>query len=494
VLGGAFDTRDLQGVTAFGTGRLQHVYFGGIRASQGYRDNSALDRHALSGKWLYSPGTGAWTVGLIARSYNFDTEAPGYLTRAEAAATPRLSPPFSHSDSGEQRTRHVSVHLDRLFGDVAVALKGYRQTYTTQRWVRFTEASVQQERLEDESQGGVTGTLTWRPRALAAREASLSFGGDAQVQDNVAQRYRTVERARDGLLRDQDFGFSNGGAYAMADLRPAPWLRVNGGLRADRIGGDFRNVLGGTSLPILDYGTIWQPKVGVVATVREGVNVYGNIGRSFQVGVGAAAYGTGPLTYSKNDGWETGVRLARGARLSARLGVWGQDASDELRLKFDNSGDSENVGRTRRRGWNVEATARPGRRLYAWVSYTRQKATLVEPGAAAPELRGHELNHVPRYTAKWGLDVIASSRATFSLWTEAQGDYYLTTANAEGRFGGRALTSLDAFVAVHRALSLGAHLKNLTNAYHEYVWFDGVHSLHSPGERRAVSVTTTLAF
>jgi iron complex outermembrane receptor protein len=174
--------------------------------------------------------------------------------------------------------------------------------------------------------------------------------------------------------------------------------------------------------------------------------------------------------------------------------VWGQDASDELRLKFDNSGDSENVGRTRRRGWNVEAAARPHPRLSAWVSYTRQTATLVEPGATAPELRGHELNHVPRYTAKWGLDATASSRATLSLWTEAQGDYYLTSANAEGRFGRRTLVNLDAYVKVHRALSLGAHLKNLTDAYHEYAWFDGVQSLHSPGERRAFSVTTTVEF
>ena len=312
VLGGAFDTGDLQAVTAFGTGRLQHVYFGGIRASEGYRDNSALDRHALSGKWLYSPASGAWTVGVIARSHDFDTEAPGYLTRTEAAATPRLSPDFSRSDGGEQHTRHLSVHLDRLFGDVAVSVKGYRQTFASQRWVRFTAAGAQQERLEDETQTGVTGTVTWRPRALAARDATLSVGGDAQVQDNLAQRYGTVVRVRGARLRDQAFDFSHGGAYAMADLRPARWLRVNGGLRADRIGGDFRNVLAGSSLPILDYGTIWQPKVGVVATVREGVNVYGNLGRSFQIGVGAGAYRDRPAEAVQER--RLGGRRAAGAR------------------------------------------------------------------------------------------------------------------------------------------------------------------------------------
>jgi iron complex outermembrane recepter protein len=137
-------------------------------------------------------------------------------------------------------------------------------------------------------------------------------------------------------------------------------------------------------------------------------------------------------------------------------------------------------------------TARPHGRLYAWASYTRQKATLIEPGLSAPERRGNELNHVPRDTAKWGLDVTPAARATVSMWTEVQGDYHLTTANAEGRFGARRLVNLDGFLKVHRVLTLGAHLKNLTGASHEYVWFDGSQTLHSPGERRAFSVTTTV--
>jgi iron complex outermembrane recepter protein len=493
-LAGAFGTQDVQGTGAFSTGRLSHVYFGGYRTSDGYRDHSDLDRYAFAGKWRYTPAADRWTLGVTARSHDFDTQAPGYLTLAQSRLTPQFSPAFSATDGGEQHTRHVSANFDRLFGTVALSVKGYRQTFATQRWVRFTEPSAQQERLEDETQTGALATVTWRPGALAARDGVVSFGADVQSQDNIAQRYRTIDRVRGPLLRDQAFDFANGGAYAMTDLRPVRWLRVNGGLRADRVGGDFTNVITGARLPILDYGTIWQPKVGVLAVVREGVNVYGNAGRSFQVGVGSAAYGTAPLTYSKNDGWEAGVRLAPVRSLAARVGIWGQDASDELRLKFDNSGDSENVGRTRRRGWNVEVTARPHQRVYAWASYTRQKATLAEPGAATPELRGHELNHVPHYTAKWGVDVTASSIVSVAAWTEAQGDYFLTTRNAEGRFGGRRLTSVDVFVRPHRAVSIGGHVKNLTSAYHEYAWYDGTQTLHSPGERRAVSVTTTVEF
>ena len=495
LLGGAYGTRDFQAVTAFSTARLSHVYFGGYRRSDGYRDNADLDRSSLSGKWLYTPAAGGWALSATARAYDFDTQAPGYLTPAEVAANPRQSPAFSATDGGRQQTRHVSLHLDRQFSSaLALSVKAYRQAFEQQRWVRFTAAGAQQERLEDETQTGALVTLTWRPAAWASRDATLSSGADVQVQDNMAQRYRTVARARTALLRDHAFDFSNGGAYVMADTRPVSWLRVNGGVRADRVGGGFADGLSRAQLPAIDYGTIWQPRVGATAIVREGVTLYANYGRSFQVGVGSGAYSRTPLDHSKNDGWEAGVHLTPVPGLVGRVGVWGQDASDELRLKFDNSGDSENVGRTRRRGWNIEVTAKPHPTTFVWGTYTRQRATLVEPGPTQPELREHELNHVPHYTAKAGIDVTPSRVLSVSLWTEAQGDYYLTPANAPDRFGGRRLTNLDAFVRLRQTVTFGAHVKNLFNGYHEYAWFDGVTTLHSPGERRSVSVSSTVEF
>jgi iron complex outermembrane receptor protein len=245
---------------------------------------------------------------------------------------------------------------------------------------------------------------------------------------------------------------------------------------------------------VIEYGTIWQPKVGVLAVARDGVNLYANYGRSFQVGVGAAAFSTLPLGHSTNDGWEGGVRLAPASWLTTRVGVWGQDASDELRLKFDNSGDSENVGKTRRRGWNLDVTAKAHRTTYVWGTLTRQRATLVEPGATQPQLRGKELNHVPRFTAKAGVDVSPARRVSVSLWADVQTDYFLTTANAEGKFGDRRLVHVDSLWRVHPSMTLGLHAKNIFNGYHEYAWFDGATTLHSPGEARAFYATSTWEF
>jgi iron complex outermembrane receptor protein len=495
LLGGAFGTGDIQGVTAFNTGRVAHVYFGGYRRSDGYRDHSDYDRYALSGKWFYTPASNAWRVGAIARTYDFDTQAPGYLTPAQLALDPRQSPAFSAADGGIEHTDHLSLHVDRqLSATLAFSGRAYRQTFEQQRWVRFTEAGSQQERLEDEAQTGALATLTWRPARLAGHDATFSWGADYQAQDNLARRYATIDRVRGATLRDQDFDLSSGGAYVSSDLRAWRWLRVTAGLRADRVGGDFVNQSTGAQLPIIDYGTIWQPKAGLLAMVRDDVAIYGNYGRSFQIGVGAGAYSRLLLDHSRNDGWEAGVRLTPSARFTARIGVWGQDASDELRLKFDNSGDSENVGKTRRRGWNVDVTARPHATTYVWGTITRQKATIVEPGATQPQLRGHELNHVPRFTAKAGVDVVPVRPLAVSAWTDIQTDYYLTPANTEGKFGDRRLVHVDAIVRINRSTRLGVHAKNLFDAFHEYVWFDGSTTLHSPSETRAFYVTSTWEF
>jgi iron complex outermembrane receptor protein len=381
LLGGAFGTGDLQGTTAFATGRVSQVYFGGVRTSTGYRDNSDLDRYTVSGKWVYTPASETWSVGVIARAYDFDTQAPGYLTRQQAADTPRFSPAFSATrrrraadatpePAPRPPVRHGGGVAEGLSADVSDAAV----------FLRFTTAGAQQERFEDETQTGALATVTWRPAGLASVAGLVSAGADVQTQDNIARRYGTVNRVRGAVLRQWDFDFTNGGGYVMGDVRPIPWLRVSGGVRADRVGGDFVNGLNGQTLPIIDYGTIWQPKLGVLATLREGINFCGNVGRSFQVGVGASAFGTQPLSHSKNDGWEGGVRLAPRPWLAARVGVWGQDASDELRLKLDNSGDSENVGRTARRGWNVELTAwRSGWSCPAWCRWPPSSCARCRP-------------------------------------------------------------------------------------------------------------------
>ena len=191
-----------------------------------------------------------------------------------------------------------------------------------------------------------------------------------------------------------------------ADLRPASWLRVVGALRADRFDGEFTNLGNNARTPIIGYGTIWQPKLSVSITPQRRTQLYASYGRAFQIGSGAAAYGTKPLEASKNDGYELGARITPMKDITLRLAVWRQTATDEVRLKPDNSGDSENVGETKRDGFDLEATWRVHTRLTLWAAYTGQKGKFVNPGTrpADAALRDKEIDHIPDFTLKAGVD------------------------------------------------------------------------------------------
>jgi iron complex outermembrane receptor protein len=313
----------------------------------------------------------------------------------------------------------------------------------------------------------------------------------------VQQRFRASARAREAALRDHAFTFDNGGGFARVDATLGGRLRVDAGLRLDRVGGDFRNTQTGETLPGLDYGWIPQPKASATLAVARALSLYGNYGRGFQVGTGVAAYGrpapgARPLTYSRNDGYEGGVVVQPAAAVRLRAGAWRQDAADEVRLRFDNSGDSENVGRTRRTGVDVEATVRPLRAVSLWGALTTQRAVLVEPGPLNAAARGRRLNHVPDWTAKYGADWSPTPRVNASFWAYGQGAYHLTDANTLPRFGGYTAVNADLSVRLARGVAVGVALQNAFDRYYEYVWYDGAQTQHSPANGRGLALTVSL--
>lgn len=489
---GSFGTTEGQLVAATQRGGYSQTLAGSYRTTDGYRDNSELTKYTASGKWFYRTPSDRLSIGLIGRLHDLETDAPGYLTLAQSRATPTASPAFSESDGGDISTHQLSLHADVTpTTTTALTVRAYGQAFNRNRFVRFTAAGAQQERREDENQYGLISQFTWRPQALRAQDVVVSMGADWQTQDNLQQRFRTANRVRAAVLRDYDFTFSNRGGFAQLDVAPVSPLRVHAGVRVDGFDGEFTNKVTRATSPILDYGTVWQPKFGAIFTPRAGYSLYGNYGRSFQIGTGIGAYGTAPLRPSRNDGWEVGVSTAPTSRLTLRAGVWQQDASDEVRLKFDNSGDSENVGQTERKGIDVEGTFAIGGGVSAWGAFTSQRATLVEPGLTQPTLKGKRLNHVPDWTTKLGVDWSHRSGLAISAWTFGQDDYFLTPANTTAKFGSYFATNLDVSWR-WRTATVGLAMQNVFDRYFEYAWFDGTQTLHSPANGRGVLLNITL--
>lgn len=497
-LTGAFGTAEGQMAAGVETGKLSQNYFVGYRRSGGFRDHADLDRVSLAGKWFYD--WGAVRIGGIARYSQAEAEEPGYLTDADAYTNRRRSYAVSASDGGRRRLSQYSVHLDAdITGDLGLSAKGYANALNDDRFVRFSANVAQQRRLTRETHYGAVATLHYHPTVAFVHRLMLEAGGDVQVQDNDSLRWLTADRRITSQTRDQAFGLTVAGGYVQAVVEPTAWLSITPAWRFDTLSGTLRNRLNGKRYSINDYGTISQPKLSVAITPIGGVTAYANYGRTFQIGVGAGAYRVPPRTTnldpSINEGWEAGVKLARGRWLQARVALWEQTASGEIKRRLnDPSGDSDNLGATRRSGLDVQLSLRPVQAVRAWGAYSYQRARIVTPDPATPSQAGNWIDHVPRNLFSAGIDVTPADRWRVSLWGNGQSRYELTPANSLPRYGAYLVVTGEVAWRVLPALEVAAQVKNIGNRDYEYVWFDGTQVLHSPADRRAVygSVRLTL--
>ncbi len=493
VMAGDYATLEAQALAGFRSGGFSQTYFAGYRTNDGYRDHAQITKHSLAGKWFYSGAGDRWRVGLSARVHEFAADAPGYLTRADAAANPRASAAYASGDGGDQNNEQFSLHADgQITDELHASLKLYHHDVLRHRYVRFSAAAAQQERIEDEAHAGGILTAFWKPADLGF-PLQLEAGVERHEQDALNQRYRTVDRVRQANTRNHHYDLGNTGGYVSFDARPAAWLRLQGGLRADRFDGEMLNLASNTRTPIIPYGTIWQPKLGASAQVHSTTQLYASYGRAFQIGSGAGAYASKPVDYSRNDGYEAGIRYAPRSDLSLRAAFWRQTATDEVRLKADNSGDSENVGETLRQGVDLELSWKAHALAEIWAAWSVQSAELVEPGLTQPQLKGKQLDHVPDQSVKIGVDSRITTAFSTSVWLYGQDAYYLTNNNATGRFGGYITVNADLRYRWKKA-TFGVHVKNIFDEYYEYVWHDGAQTLHSPADGRTILATVAFEF
>ncbi len=501
---GSFDTRELQVLKGIEDANWSQNYSFSYQSSSGYRDHADAARMSFSGKWFYTADNDAWRAGLIARHYKADADEPGYLSRFDSRDRPRQSYVNNATDTGEREMNQISLHLDTNLTDtLSLASKAYVNTFEDRRWTQYWRTSSQQERYADETQYGALSSLTWRPEVEHLHAFALEGGAEVQRQENESLRYRTLQRSRVTQTRDQNFDLNVYGAYLQAVIEPTDTLKIIPAYRVDRLYGNYRNELTNERADVNDYGLIKQPKLSVVYSPWQQASFYANWGRSYQVGVGSAAYRlasqSDDLKPSINDGWEAGIKFRPADWLDGRIAYWEQEASDEVQRKLNDAvGDAENVGQTLRKGWDLQVNLYPTEASSIWLSYSRQFSEILKPNPNLPASKGKEMDHVPHHLYAAGTTYQLTPALQLSAWANGQSDYYLERTNSTGKYGDYILLNLGAVYQVSPTLSVDLQAKNITNRYYEYAWYDdsaGVRqSLHAPGDGRALYAGLTLDF
>lgn len=344
---GSFNTHEVQSGLGYEKDGFSQNYAISYRGSDGYRDHSQSDKNSFSGKWAFKPNDEKYNIGLSLRWSEAEAQEPGYLTYQEQLISTTQSMPRNATDGGKRQMGQVSTHFDlHLTATLFWSNKAYSNTYRDQRFVKFEPVFGQVERLRDETQYGAITSLTYHPVLDWLNDFSVESGFDFQQQDNRYQQYSANNGVR-GATRssDESWNFLNYGGYIQAVIKPTSWLKITPGYRADRVDGNLTNLNPRTKFPtvfniINDYGIISQPKIGAVLTPIEGYSLYGNWGRSFQVGLGSATYkapAAASIAPSINDGWEVGVKLKPLDWAEARIAYWRQDASNEMSRNLKDS-------------------------------------------------------------------------------------------------------------------------------------------------------------
>lgn len=507
---GSFNTRELQLAVGHEEGNFAQNYLLAKQDSDGFSDNGNSNKYALGGKWFVSNDDQTFRVGLIARLYHHQADEGGFLTRQELRDSRTRSPAKNANDSDDRDMKHLSLHMDwQLTDDLNLSNKLYYNSYNDDRTVTFTSYEAgdapRQRRFWDEQQTGILSNLTWRAHETLTLDGGVNF----EEQDNSYRRQRypygmptDFDAAPTRIQNDDHFTLRNIGAYAQAIIQPTESLKIIPAMRVDNFTGNT-HLLGGESASLQDYGWIRQPKLSVVYSVSDSVDVYANWGRTFQIltgSTGPAYLTTGQARYepSINTGKELGVKFRPFQGTEARLAVWQQDATDEV-ANMPATGTTVGLGETRRRGVDMQITAQLNDQWTVWGSHALQEAKVVKAFTASGEsLAGKEVFSTPRYISNVGAEYRFNDDWRFGVQARAQGDYYIDSENEQGKYGGFAVVDANVRYQLTSATSIDLQLKNLTDYEYEYVWYDSFfwggedQPMYSPAPGRSAYVSLNM--
>lgn len=481
---GSFNTRELQVAVGRESGNFAQNYFFAKQDSDGFRDHDRSDKYSLGAKWFFTDDEGLLKVGLVTRLYHHEADEPGFLTRQELKASRTDSAAKNANDGDDRDMKQLALHLDwQLRDDLSLSNTLYHNRYEDDRKVTFTSYAVgnapRQRRQWDERQTGLLSSLTW----ASTDWLTLDGGINLEHQDNEYRRYRysySVPTDFDApparIQNDDAYTLDNFGTYVQAVIQPTEQLKIIPAYRLDRFSGETE-LPGGIKADLQDYGWIRQPKLSVVYSLTPDLNVYANWGRTFQILTGSRepAYLTAGQTAFKpsiNTGKEVGVRFNPVNGTETRVALWQQDATDEV-ANMPSTGTTVGLGKTRRRGVDLQLTAELDEHWSLWASHSIQEAKVVSAFTTGGQsLAGKEVFSTPRHISNLGADYRLNDDWRFGLQARAQGDYYIEELNQQGKYGGYALLDASVNYRLSPTTSLDLQVKNLTDRQYEYVWYD----------------------
>lgn len=403
----------------------------------GYRDHSSARRESGNAKLRWTPDTDT-RVTLVMNAMNMpNIQDPLGLDRASFEADPRQATAVAHQFNTRKSAsqQQLGLTLERKVGvgdTVSLSTyRGHRETTQFQSIPTGAQAAATHP-------GGVIdlGRDYWgldarwsRRSETAAGRLTLTAGFTYDLLDEARRGYQNFVGTQTGVLgalrRDENNRIHNFDQYLQAEWEPtAQWLMM-AGIRHSvvKVTSKDRYIVGTNpdDSGSVDYGAT-TPVAGITWRATPAINVYASAGRGFETPtmneLSYRAGGSGPnfaLQAATSDNLELGVKALVGDVAQVNAAVFGIRTKNEI-VTLQNSGGRtvfQNVGSTRRDGFELAAEGELGRGLSYGVSFTRLRAVYAEdfrsctgaPCAApnTPIAAGKRIPGIPASTLAWSL-------------------------------------------------------------------------------------------
>jgi iron complex outermembrane recepter protein len=398
--------------------------YNAVSAEQGdgYRDHSDWHGGNLFSRFGYNM-TDDSTIRLTVHSYKTEWNAPGSLTKADWDAGNLTK---AVTDGGGNKEKNM-LSLDyslKLNKDSDITLLGYGYNSDFTRWV----GGANEERHDERNTFG--GRFMYNLSSNFAGFANdLVLGIDYEHSDSEARKWNIQSpdtRIRASEKLSGDFNFQNTSLYIQNNFWLTSYLKLMGGLRYENFDGDLKNNL--TNIDSSYSESALNPKGGILVTPFEGLELFGNVGKGFVLPSGFKKFETGNLDPSDILSYDIGARYLPAPEVLLQLSLFRADTKNEV-ITDPITLEETNAGETRRQGIEagIEWFILPELSFYTNLAY--QDAEYKDYNTAGGNYSGNDINRVPEWIAKAGLEYFPELGLGGSLSASYTGERWSDAAN-----------------------------------------------------------------
>jgi iron complex outermembrane receptor protein len=421
-LGGSWGT--WKGGLKFGGSGESVNYIGSLSTfhTDGYREHSEARKDQFNAKLAWDLERGG-NVSLVVNYLNQpDNQDPLGLTKEQAEDDPRQAVGVAEQyDTGRSLDNLQTglVYELPLSDSDTLRLMAYAGDRDNNGFLGIPLATQRQVTQSggvtvlDRTYGGLGARWT-HMGAIASRPFTVTTGADFEFAEEDRKGYLNEFGSKTLLKRDEDNTVDSWGGYVQAEWQTTERLAFSGGLRYTKVSfesddsfvctvGDALCPAGvttpgaGSSTNPDDSGRVeysaWTPVAGVVYKLTPTLNLYGNIGRSFEtptfIELAYRQGGSGlnfDLDASLSNHYEIGAKAFLTERTRLEVALFHIDTSDEIVVESNSGGRAtfQNAD-TSRTGAELALDTRFGRGFAGLVSFTWLDAEFDGDFATCPQ-------------------------------------------------------------------------------------------------------------